>query len=273
MALGAAALTEAETRVRVVTANLTSGNRQDYAPGHGARILKGLKPDVVLIQEFNIGDGSETSLRQWVNENFGEEFNVWREEQVPKGLPNGIISRFPILAKGEWKDPAIGNRDFAWAKIGLPGHRTLWAISVHLSHADKAKRAQEAEALVKDIEREIPVADLVVLGGDFNTKGRQEKCLEILSKTFQTAAPYPMDDAGDETTNETRKEPYDWLLADQDLQALMTPVKVGEETFAHGWFFDSHIIHHLDAVAPAQKDDSHAPGMQHLPVVKDFLLP
>lgn len=41
-------------RIRIVAANTTSGNNQSYlAPGE--RIFQGLKPDVVLIQEFTIG--------------------------------------------------------------------------------------------------------------------------------------------------------------------------------------------------------------------------
>jgi hypothetical protein len=63
-------------RVRVVAANLTSSNDQSYSPsngnhsnpeGAGARILKGLKPDIVLIQEFNC----TIQLSQWISETFG----------------------------------------------------------------------------------------------------------------------------------------------------------------------------------------------------------
>ena len=48
--------------IRVIAANLTSDNKQSYSPdngnhsnpeGAGARILKALKPDIVMIQEFN----------------------------------------------------------------------------------------------------------------------------------------------------------------------------------------------------------------------------
>jgi len=39
--------------IRILTANLTSGNGQDYDPGHGNRILQGLDPDIALIQEMS----------------------------------------------------------------------------------------------------------------------------------------------------------------------------------------------------------------------------
>ena len=40
-------------RIRIVAGNITSGNGQNYNEGHGIRIFQGLKPDIILIQEFN----------------------------------------------------------------------------------------------------------------------------------------------------------------------------------------------------------------------------
>src|SRR3954469_10964893 len=46
------AVAQTNTPLRVMSANITSGNNQRYeAPG--IRIFQGLKPDVVAIQEFN----------------------------------------------------------------------------------------------------------------------------------------------------------------------------------------------------------------------------
>jgi len=36
-----------------------------------------------------------------------------------------------IVEAGEWDDPRVGNRDFAWARIDIPGPVDLWAVSVH----------------------------------------------------------------------------------------------------------------------------------------------
>ena len=44
--------------LRLMAANITSGNLQSYDPGEGSRIFKGTKPDVVMIQEFNYDDNS-----------------------------------------------------------------------------------------------------------------------------------------------------------------------------------------------------------------------
>jgi hypothetical protein len=78
--------------IRVVAANLTSDSQQSYSPdnanhsnpeGAGARILKALKPDVVLIQEFNTG----IPARQWVNKPSGADsiFPARRENRFPTG--------------------------------------------------------------------------------------------------------------------------------------------------------------------------------------------
>jgi endonuclease/exonuclease/phosphatase family metal-dependent hydrolase len=117
-------------RVRLMAANISSGNYQNYDPGHGIRIFQGTRPDVVMIQEFNYGDNSATAIRNFVNTAFGSSFYYYREGAAQ--IPNGVISRWPILASGEWDDPYVSNRDFAWARIDIPGPKDLWVVSVHL---------------------------------------------------------------------------------------------------------------------------------------------
>src|SRR4051812_3653322 len=94
------AASAADTHVRIVAANLSSGNHQSYDAGDGARILKALKPDVILIQEFRYGSGSTEDIRKFVTETFGEDYSYQRESiegDDPGAIPNGVISRFPIL--------------------------------------------------------------------------------------------------------------------------------------------------------------------------------
>jgi endonuclease/exonuclease/phosphatase family metal-dependent hydrolase len=261
--------------VRVVASNLTSGNRQSYSPdngnhsnseGAGARILKGLKPDVVLMQEFN----TSVPARQWVNATFGEDFSFFIEADAQ--IPNGIVSRFPIVESGEWKDATQTNRDFAWAKIALPNGKFLWAVSVHLYSKKPAVRAAEAKALLADIREKIPEADLLVLGGDFNTKGKDEACVTEFGKVFDHGGE-PADASGNENTNAPRNKPYDWVLADRELSACAVPVKIGATEFLRGLVFDARIFPSLADTAPAQSSDSAAPNMQHMAVVRDFLVP
>jgi len=80
-----------------------------------------------MIQELNYGDNSATAIRSFVNTAFGSSFSSYREAGAP--IPNGVISRWPIVASGEWDDPYVTNRDFAYARIDIPGPKDLWVVS------------------------------------------------------------------------------------------------------------------------------------------------
>src|ERR1017187_5461058 len=87
--------------VRVMAANL-NGNTQSYQP-FALRILQGLKPDVVCIQEFNYAStngvdvNDPLAMREMVNTAFGTNFFYYREPFNGSGdIPNGVISRYPI---------------------------------------------------------------------------------------------------------------------------------------------------------------------------------
>jgi hypothetical protein len=264
-------------RVRIVAANLTSSTDQSYSPsngnhsnpeGAGARILKGLKPDIVLIQEFNC----TIQLSQWISETFGPGYTYYREPGP--GIPNGIITRFTIAESGEWDDETQRNRDFAWARIRLPNGRDLWAISVHLKAGNsEGIRREEATALVKFMQQRIPKSDPVVLGGDFNTSTRDEACVRVLSQVFDTTGDPPIDQRGQDGTNASRRKPYDWVLADAELQRWMVPVEIGGDRFDRGLVVDTRVFRPIAAIAPAKGADSGVPNMQHMAVVKDYLIP
>lgn len=258
-------------RLRIVAANLTSGNNQSYDPGHGARILDGLDPDIVLIQEFNVGDNTATELSAWVQDHFGAGYTYFVE---PVGqIPNGVISRYPIVEAGEWSDPEVSNRDFVYARIDIPGDRDLWAVSVHFLTANAGVRQDEAEEVVRRILDEVPDNDLLVFGGDLNTNSRGEAALDTLSAVVVTGGPFPVDQQGNGNTNRNRNDPYDHVLADADLQALAVPAVIGSSEFAAGAVIDTRIYQPLSDIAPAQQGDSGASNMQHMAVVKDFVIP
>ena len=72
-----AATASAQTRLRLVAANITSGNSQSYeAPA--TRIFDGLNPDIVMIQEFNVGDNSTTTIQNWVTSTFATGYTYFR---------------------------------------------------------------------------------------------------------------------------------------------------------------------------------------------------
>jgi endonuclease/exonuclease/phosphatase family metal-dependent hydrolase len=254
--------------LRVVAANLSSGNDQSYEVD-GKRILMGLTPDVVLIQELNHGDNSPAAIRAFVNETFGSSFCYFREQFAR--IPNGIISRYPIVEAGEWDDAVLQDRDFAWARIDLPGPIDLWAVSVHLRTGSRAIRGREGAALVSAIRQRVPAGAYLVIGGDLNTNSRVEKPLiDHLSQVVRTSGPFPSDGRGNANTNAPRNQPYDWVMPGYSLASREVPVRLGGSLFPNGLVFDTRVFRPL--VAPAQPDDSDAPLMQHMAVTRDFVL-
>lgn len=263
-------------RLRVVAANLSSDSRQAWSPdngnhsnpeGAGARILAALQPDLVLIQEFN----TSVPPRQWVNQTLGEEFAFTREEG--KQIPNGIISRFPVIASGSWDDPVLDNRDFAWARLRLPGGRDLWAVSVHLHSKNATSRARQSTALVALLREHVPANALLVVGGDLNTRQVGEPCFGILGEVVAVPAKPPVDELGNPATNANRNKPYDWVLASPALERHRVAAVVGGVAFPHGLVFDTRVFSALDRCPPARVGDSGVPYMQHMAVVRDFRLP
>lgn len=262
--------------IRVVAANLTSDNKQSYSPdngnhsnpeGAGARILKALKPDIVMIQEFN----TSVPARQWINKTLGKDFVFMAEKGMQ--IPNGIISRFPIVESGSWDDPVLNNREFAWAHLRLPEKRDLWVVSVHLHSKGEDSRATQTAALAKFIAKNVPKDAMLLIGGDFNSRTTRESCLKELASVVVIPEHSPADQHGEISTNAPRNRPYDWVLASQPLDKAAIPVKLADAEFPNGLVFDSRVFEPLDKVAPVQKSDSGVPNMQHMAVIRDFKIP
>jgi endonuclease/exonuclease/phosphatase family metal-dependent hydrolase len=263
----------ADEIVRIMAANTTSGNGQSYDPGDGIRIFQGLDPDIVMIQEFNYGNDTPSDFRDFVDLAFGTEYSYYREgggEQIP----NGVISRYPIIQSGEWNDSNVSNRDFAWAQIDIPGDKNLWAVSVHFLTSNASDRNSQANALISYIQNQVPANDYVVVAGDFNADSFSESQFNTLSTVVNTSGR-PNDQNGTTGTNASRAKPYDQVLPSSDLNALETPVTISGHSFTYsdGLVFDSRIFTPISAVNPAQSADSGAPSMQHMAVIRDFLIP
>ncbi|WNG15220.1 endonuclease/exonuclease/phosphatase family protein [Cystobacter fuscus] len=260
-----------EARIRLMAANITSGNDQSYDPGHGKRIFQGTKPDVVMIQEFNYGDNSAAAIRSFVDDAFGSNFQVYRETGAQ--IPNGVISRYPIIASGEWTDTQVGNRDFAWARIDIPGPKDLWVVSVHLLTRDSTTRNTEATNLVKYIQANVPAGDFLAIGGDFNSDNRSEPLFGTFSAVVSAESPYPADKNGNVNTNASRGKPYDHVLVSDNLRAYQTATVIGASSFSAGLVVDTRVYSPIEEIAPAQSGDSGASNMQHMAIIKDFLVP
>lgn len=256
-------------RLRIAAANLTSGNLQTYEPP-GVRIFQALRPDVVMVQEFRYGAGTQRAM---VDAAFGTGFHFVVEEPSLTGIPNGIISRYPLLESGEWDDPRATDRDFVWARIDLPGPVDLWAFSVHLLRSGPEVRAAQASDLLAHIAARVPAGDYVVVGGDLNANTEAEPVLLTFGAALRVGPPYPVDQLGNNRTSGNRSRPYDWVLARENLAALEVPLRVGAWCYPAGLVFDSRVFRPLEDVAPVVADDSAALNMQHMLVAKDYALP
>ncbi len=259
------------TRLRLMGANISTGNKQSYDPGEGKRIFLGIKPDVVMIQEFNYGNNSATDIRSFVDAAFGPSYAYYREGGAQ--IPNGVISRYPIVESGEWDDSSVSNRDFAWARIDIPGPVDLWAISVHFLTSSSSKRKAEASELAGYIASKVPPTDYLVIGGDFNTDTRTEAALGALGSTVVTSGGYPADRNGNGNTNASRAKPYDWVLANPTLDGYKTATVIGSSSFPNGLVADTRAYSPISEISPALASDSGGTNMQHQGIVRDFLVP
>lgn len=260
----------AGTRLRLMAGNLTTGS-QNYNNGEGTRIFQGAKPDIAMIQEFKYGGNSTAEIRAWVTEAFGSEFQYYRGGSG--NIPNGVVSRYPILSSGDWTDAKVSDRQFTWARIDIPGSTHLFAISVHLLTSSAANRQAEAAQLISLINANVPSGDYITIGGDFNTASRTEAALSTFSSRFTTSGPYPVDRNGNGNTNASRAKPYDWVIVSPSLGALATTTVLGSSNFANGTVIDTRVYSPLSDIAPARSGDSGAAQMQHMGVVRDFDIP
>ena len=248
----------------VATANLSDNATQAYGDP-GIRILQALQPDVLAIQEFNYKLGTSKDL---VHRLFGPKWHFAREKGGAR-LPNGVISRYPISAFGQWDDPYVGNRRFFWATVQIPGPKPLHVVSVHLVQNRAERRLPEARYLLGLIREQFPEDDYVVLCGDLNVNTRDSTALAALTKWFDDSAQ-PADQEGNKNTNANRNRPYDYVLPNAALAPYHAPTVLLDEKFPAGLVFDSRLWNPLPP--PAEWEDT-ARDLQHLPVLKTFRVP
>jgi len=276
--LSSQALAQSNVTIRVMAANLTSGSNQRYETP-GLNIFKGLKPDIVAIQEFNYastggaGINTPAAFRELLNTAFGTNFVYYRESGY--SIPNGIISRYPMLASGSWvdSDTGVNDRGFAWARVDVPGTNDLYVVSVHLkasnSGSDVSRRATEAAELKALISTNFPAGAWIIVAGDFNIYSEGEATVATLS-TFLSDRPVPADLNGGTNTNQGRTERYDRVLVSFSLTNTLVPMVMPSHTLPNGLVFVSTNYVPLTDFLPVQFGDSTVSGMQHMAVIKDF---
>lgn len=257
----------------IMAANL-SGQISECETTYGAeaeRIFKGLQPDIVAIQEWNV---TNASRRAFVDAVFGTGFAFCVEAYGTCPMPNGIISRWAITASGEWNDPELSNRDFTWATINLPGTQDLHIVSLHIkagdTSADEDTRELEARALTNYMRvAGWPAWDFVVVAGDFNAGNRSDAGVQVVTQLVSDLRQ-PSDQNGDKDTNIPRNKPYDYVLPNALLESNQVTLTVGGLDFPNGLVFDSRLW--AAPPAPIRTNDSAGTGIQHLAVLKRFLV-
>ena len=267
--LAAPAFAQSNLNVRVMAANL-NGNTQSYQP-FALRILQGTKADVVAIQEFNYNNNAGSDFRSLVDTCFGTDFVYYREPFNASGnIPNGIISRWPIVAAGSWADTVQSqpNRGFAWAQIQLPGTNSLYIVSVHLLTSSAANRSAEATNLKALVQANFPSGAFIVVAGDFNTASRTESTTMSTFTSYLNDFPVPVDNNGNSFTSVNRNYPHDYVLPNSALTNFETATVFSSHSFPNGLVFDSAVYTPLTDVSPVQSADSGQ--AQHMAVMKDF---
>ena len=261
--------------VAVMAANITSGSNQEYE-GPGNRIFQALCPDVALVQEFNMTNGtSETVYRAWVDQTFGTNFSYCHEPLASANIPNGIVSRWPIVEYGEWDDTTLSDRDFVWAKIDLPGDKYLYAVSLHIkaSSGYESQRTTETRALTNYIAQAgWSTNDYLAIGGDFNLQTRTETALSVLTAKVTSDAHQSADQVGNKNTNSGRDKPYDLVLPSPNLDARHRTYYFGGYSYANGIVYDTRITWASGLPSPSLSADSAAANMQHMGAMKIFEL-
>ena len=259
--------------IQVMSANLVSGgwpNINYYS--NSRRIFQGLTPDIVLIQEFKVATGS--TREEYVNEVFGPGYYLYYEIG---SSPNGIISRWPFKSAGEWSDPEVSDRDFAWAVINIPGDIDLQVVSVHLKASpgptERETRRVESEQIKAYVQANFDDDHYILVGGDLNTyHSPVEPCLSVFASFLDYNDHTPADRLGNSDTNEGRDKRYDWLMANHLLDELHTTTMVGtqDRSYSEGIVFDSWVFPNVASeVPPIKYDDSHG-TMDHMGMIKTY---
>lgn len=248
----------------VVSANTTSGIFQQYE-GPGDRIFQAIAPDVVGLQEFNVPDAG--GRRAWVDRVFGTQFDFYVEPGNEQ-LPTGIISRYPIIAAGQWADSQVSNRDISWATIDIPGQINLHVVSAHFVTSSSGVRNNEAGILINNVTTQFPPGDYIVLCGDLNASARNEAAITTLKSVFSDAR-IPVDQNGNFDTNANRNDPYDWVMPNATMETRHISTTIAGINFPNGHVFDTRVWGG-GVPGPALASDSGASGMQHMAVIKTF---
>jgi len=275
-----------EKKIRFMAANITSGDNQAYEE-EGIRIFKALKADIIMIQEFNYKSNSKTDVDNFVETTFGAEYSYFKGTPNGNGdIPNGVISKYPITKSGEWVDPRVSDRKIDWVEIKVNNDIKFFVVSVHLKGQEDSSQITAAQIIAKKISehKKVNLGYYYIVGGDFN--GEAAVSNEGFGKynnenIFFVDGDFPKSEYGDDgNTNRSRTAKLDFILVDENLQKFQTSTDycISDDSckkYEDGLVFDSRDYSSSDLstyFSPVESSDCEAKNMQHLAIVKDFLI-
>ena len=230
----------------IVAANLVNGTvtvGDVTAWGEaGQRLLRTLQPDIVAIQEWVI---TNASYQAFVDLNFGAGYYYVVDGVTGQyAIPNGIISRWPILETNIWDDTVAGYREHLHARIDLPGTKDLNLVSVHFKAGDTAgdiaAREDQAQALTNYIRiANFGTSNYLAIAGDLNQSNRTDETVLSILGNYVSDAKQPTTKSGSKDTNPADERPYDYVLPDAALEAVAQAVTYNGSSFADGFIFDT----------------------------------
>ncbi len=294
-----------DIHIRAVAGNISTTNNQNYDHGEGIKIFQGLKANVIMIQEFNYKNNSSADYREMVEAIFQDPgclnvrcYYVAGSDENSHNIPNGIISRFPIIDSGYWPHSSLPDRDMDWAILDIPGNKDLFVVSVHLHTGGGSTQKEEAQVVAKKIAKikeDYPDKYYYLVGGDFNGDsavsdsgfGKYQGVRIFTTSTDNNARPVGED--GSYGTNAKRSKPYDWVLSSPDLTQLQVSSDFCNQNdtndckrYSHGLIMDTRDFtqNELDKYfSPTsfngyslETDDSQGNNMQHMAIIRDFVI-
>ena len=257
--------------IRVLTVNLNSGNISSD-DGNGANIIKALKPDIILAQEFKYKNNSDSAIKEYINNRFGSEYAYYciGNEMSNSSVPNGIISRYPIKADENnhcyhWYSQLASSAEWSWGILTIPGSKELIVASVNL---DEEKYSTELPDLKSKFMEKFNSGSYFagIIGGTFNTPDRT-LVESIFDQVLDVGGKYPADQEGNDNTDLGRTIPANWLLATHEL--ISSPMEIGTSVYNNGIVFDSRVYTPLSDLPSVSSGDSVA-GMQYMVVGRDL---
>lgn len=268
----AAVLVQDDETFSVMSANLTGGtnivNGTYTFDVTAQRLIRRLRPDVLAIQEWKF---TNASARAFVDSVLGTNYYFYIEpESEGFPIPNGVISRWPIIASNEWADSFVGSRDYVHATIDLPGNRNLNVVSVHFKAGDPEAATRESEA--RELTNYIAGAsfstnDYLVICGDLNLTSRTETTFTVLTQLV-TDVQQPRDQQGNANSNLGQTKPFDHVLPNELLNAEHLSINIGGFSYTSGAIYITRQFGNHPR--PALVEDSYIVNRAHHSVLKLF---